>query len=81
MQRVRLELYRDNLLGALEMLANTLESAPDTAYHAEMARLRKWRAPLSTREGYAAAYEKFPGPMFESPAGSTASPMLSSTKD
>jgi SAM-dependent methyltransferase len=59
MQRVRLELYRDNLLGALEMLADTYESVPDSAYHAEMARLRKWLTPLSTREGYATAYERY----------------------
>lgn len=59
MQRVRLELFRDNLSGALDILESARQSSSDPAYDAEMARIRSWLAPLARRDTYAATYERY----------------------
>jgi SAM-dependent methyltransferase len=59
MQRVRLELYRDNLSGALEILADAYDTLQDPIYRLEIARIRAWLAALASRETYAAAYERY----------------------
>ena len=59
MQRVRLELYRDNLAGALDILARERLSSGNPAYDAEMARIRSWLTPLARRDTYAATYERY----------------------
>jgi len=59
MQGVRLELYRDNLQGALHMVEAAHATFPDPRYRAEAARIRSWLSHLSTRQGYAAAYERY----------------------
>ena len=58
-QRARLELYRDNLAGALDILASARLSSSDPAYGAEMARIQSWLAPLRSQDTYAAAYERY----------------------
>lgn len=58
-QKVRLELYRDNLEGALEILANAYGTFPSPRYSAEAAKVRGWLAHLQTREAYVTAYEKY----------------------
>lgn len=57
-QRVRLELHRDNLDGALEMLREAYAVFPCTRYSAEIARIREWLAHLRSREAYVAAFER-----------------------
>jgi 2-polyprenyl-3-methyl-5-hydroxy-6-metoxy-1,4-benzoquinol methylase len=57
-QRVRLELHRDNLDGALEMLGEAYAVFPCTRYSAETARVREWLAHLRSREAYVAAFER-----------------------
>ena len=59
MQRVRLELYRDNLEGALEMLGEAYAVFPSPRYSAEAARIRAWLGHLRSRETYTAAYEQY----------------------
>ena len=59
MQRVRLELYRDNLFGALEILTDVSDTLGDPIYRREIARIRSWLAPLENRGTYAAAYERY----------------------
>lgn len=59
MQRVRLELYRDNLQGALEMLEAARAVYPDPRYSAQAGRIRSWLAHLQTREAYSRAYERY----------------------
>jgi len=59
MQRVRLELFRDNLSGALDLLESARQSSSNPAYDAEMARIRSWLAPLARRDTYAATYERY----------------------
>ena len=59
MQRVRLELFRDNLSGALDILESARQSSSNPAYDAEMARIRSWLAPLARRDTYAATYERY----------------------
>jgi SAM-dependent methyltransferase len=58
-QQVRLQLYRDNLQGALEILGDAYETFPSPRYSAEAARIRGWLDHLTTREAYVAAYEKY----------------------
>ena len=58
-QRARLELYRDNLTGALEILEANYQSFPSPRYSAETARIRSWLGHLHSREAYAAAYEQY----------------------
>jgi SAM-dependent methyltransferase len=59
MQRVRLELYRDNLPGALEILAAAYKVFPSPVYTCQIARIRTWLEPLERREIYAATYERY----------------------
>ncbi len=58
-QRVRLELYRDNLAGALRILEESQDGAGDARLTAEAARIRGWLAHLTTRDAYARAYEAY----------------------
>jgi SAM-dependent methyltransferase len=58
-QQVRLELYRDNLEGALEMLGKAYETFPSPRYSAEAARIRGWLRHLKSREAYVTAYERY----------------------
>lgn len=58
-QKVRLELYRDNLEGALEMLGDAYAVFPSPRYSAEAARVRDWLRHLQTREAYVRAYENY----------------------
>jgi 2-polyprenyl-3-methyl-5-hydroxy-6-metoxy-1,4-benzoquinol methylase len=58
-QQVRLELYRDNLEGALEMLGDAYATFPSPRYSAEAAKVRDWLRHLQTREAYVAAYERY----------------------
>src|SRR5262249_22968784 len=57
-QRVRLELHRDNLDGALEMLGEAYAVFPSTRYSAETARIREWLAHLKSREAYVVAFQR-----------------------
>ena len=41
-QKVRLELYRDNLEGALEILGGAYDTFPSPRYSAEAAQIRGW---------------------------------------
>ena len=58
-QKVRLELYRDNLEGALEILREAYDTFPVPRYSAEAAKIRGWLGHLQTREAYVAAYERY----------------------
>jgi SAM-dependent methyltransferase len=58
-QRVRLELHRDNLDGALELLGEAYAAFPCTRYSAEAARVREWLDHLKSREAYVAAHERY----------------------
>ncbi len=57
-QQARLELYRDNLEGALELLDTAYDVFPSPRYSALAARIRAWLSHLQSRETYAAAYER-----------------------
>lgn len=59
MQQVRLEQYRGNLEGALEMLGDAYATFPSPRYSAEAARVRDWLAHLKSRETYVTAYEQY----------------------
>jgi SAM-dependent methyltransferase len=58
-QRVRLQLYRDNLEGALGILGEAYETFPSSRYSAEAAKIRGWLRHLRTREAYKNAYEEY----------------------
>ncbi|HET8576328.1 MAG TPA: class I SAM-dependent methyltransferase [Methylomirabilota bacterium] len=58
-QRVQLELYRDNLEGALEIVERAYEVFPSPRYSAQAARIRAWLGALQNRAVYAAAYEHY----------------------
>jgi SAM-dependent methyltransferase len=58
-QRVRLEQYRDNLGGALEILDDAYATFPSPRYSAEAAKIRGWLRHLRTREAYVTAYEQY----------------------
>lgn len=58
-QRVRLELYGDNLEGALEILGDAYATFPSPRYSAEAAKVRDWLRHLQTREAYVTAYERY----------------------
>ena len=62
-QRVRLELHRDNLDGALELLGEAYAVFPCTRYSAEAARVREWVDHLKSREAYVAAHEQYDRPV------------------
>lgn len=59
MQQVRLELYRDNLQGALEVLEAAGTIHPDPRYTDQTSRIRSWLSHLRTPEAYSAAYERY----------------------
>lgn len=59
MQAVRLEEYRDNLLGARQVLEGAHRVFPHSRFQTEMDRIDSWLHHLRSREAYAAAYEQF----------------------
>lgn len=59
MQLVRLELYRDNFQGALDLLETAQEMVPDPRCRAQAAQIRSWLEPLQRHETYAVAYERY----------------------
>lgn len=59
MQEVRLQMYRDNLQGALEIVQKAYSAFPSPRYSAEAARIRSWLSHLESREAYTAAYEQY----------------------
>jgi len=58
-QRIRFELYRDNIEGALEISKAASAADPDPRYSTQAARIRSWLAHLQDREAYIAAYEQY----------------------
>jgi len=56
-QRVRLELHRENVGGALELVEAADRAHPDARYRAEAAQIRSFLAHLSDRDAYIAAQE------------------------
>src|SRR5437899_1348352 len=59
LQRAELELWRDNIDGALDLLARAHTLAPDHRYAARAEEIRSWRRHLESRGAYAAAYEEY----------------------
>jgi 2-polyprenyl-3-methyl-5-hydroxy-6-metoxy-1,4-benzoquinol methylase len=58
-QRARLELYRDNLSGALEILERGRDGRADDRLAQEMQGIRSCLAHLGSRDAYARAYEDY----------------------
>lgn len=58
-QGVRLELYRDNLEGALAMLNAAQDGRPNSLYVTEAERIRSWLRHLHSPQAYADAYERY----------------------
>ncbi len=59
LQRVRLELYRDNLAGALRLLAEADAATPDPRYRRRGEQIRSTLRHLESGQAYARAYEAF----------------------
>jgi SAM-dependent methyltransferase len=59
LQQVELELWRDNIDGALGLLARANALTPDHRYAARAEEIRSWLLHLKTDEAYAAAYEDY----------------------
>src|SRR5256884_370092 len=59
LQRAELELWRDNIDGALDLLARAHTLAPDHRYAARAEEIRSWLRHLETRGAYAAAHEEY----------------------
>jgi len=59
LERAELELWRDNIDGALELLTQAHAQAPDPRYAARVEEIRSWLRHLDSREAYAAVYEAF----------------------
>lgn len=59
LQRVQLELYRDNLEGALALVEQARAVHPEPRYAAEAERIRGWLEPLRRRQGYLEAYQAY----------------------
>jgi SAM-dependent methyltransferase len=59
LQRVELQLYRDDIDGALRLLEAASDKTADPRYSARAATIRSWLAHLATRDAYAAAYEEY----------------------
>src|SRR2546428_13276211 len=59
LQRAELELWRDNIDGALDLLARAHTLAPDHRYAARAEEIRSWLRHLQSRGAYAAAYEEY----------------------
>jgi len=57
-QRVRFELYRENIYGALEILEAAHAARPDPRFAEQAARIRSWLGHLQSREAYVAAQEQ-----------------------
>ena len=57
-QRVRLELYRENIDGALALLESAEVAYPDPRYHLEADGVRRRLAHLASREAYVQAQER-----------------------
>jgi hypothetical protein len=56
-QRVRLELYRDNVFGALEIIEAADARYPDPTYAEQAAQIRSWLGHLQSRDAYVHAQE------------------------
>lgn len=59
LQQVQLELYRDNIEGALGILERAQAGHDHPVLESERARIRSWLAHLRDREAYADAYERY----------------------
>lgn len=59
LQQVQLELYRDNIEGALGILERASERHDHPALATERARIQSWLAHLRDRRAYADAYERY----------------------
>ena len=57
-QRVRLELYRDNIAGALDLTELAAAAHPDPRYAAEAADIRRHLAHVESRDAYLEAQER-----------------------
>lgn len=57
-QKVRFELYRENIQGALEILEAADRAHPDPRYQAQAARVRSWLTHLESPEAYVRAQEQ-----------------------
>jgi len=57
-QRVRFELYRENIYGALEIVEAAHAARPDPRFAEQSARIRSWLGHLQSREAYVAAQEQ-----------------------
>jgi len=57
-QRVRFELYRENIYGALEIVEAADAARPDPRFAEQAARIRSWLGHLQSREAYVAAQEQ-----------------------
>jgi SAM-dependent methyltransferase len=58
MQAVRLQLFRENIGGALELVQAAHAAHPDPRYAEQAAKIRGWLAHLGSREAYLAAQEE-----------------------
>jgi 2-polyprenyl-3-methyl-5-hydroxy-6-metoxy-1,4-benzoquinol methylase len=59
LQKARLELYRDNLSGALQILERSRNGRTAARLDAESRRIRSWLGHLASPEAYAQAYETY----------------------
>lgn len=59
LQAVRLQEYRDNLVGAFRLLEDAQRTLPDPRFVIEMGRIRSWLHHLDSREAYTTAYERY----------------------
>src|SRR5688572_30528249 len=57
-QRARLELYRDNIGGALELLESAAATHHDPRYTGEIASIRRHLAHVESRDAYLDAQER-----------------------
>jgi len=57
-QAMRLQLYRDNVMGALEVVESAARLHPDARYDAEARRIRSWLRHLGDRAAYTAVHER-----------------------
>jgi SAM-dependent methyltransferase len=57
-QTVRLELYRENISGALELVEAAHAAHPDARYLEQATRIRSWLTHLQSREAYVSAQEE-----------------------
>ena len=57
-QAMRLELYRDNVIGALDVVETAARLHPDARYTREASRIQSWLGHLADRAAYAAIHER-----------------------